>query len=247
MFPAYRYKLKHQHSLYQTVLTENVSVHVVVLNKYDLNDDISINQLHCILSPLYTINNLIKDTIKYLKKFHNESYHVWCLDYDDKSKHKHFHYTFNEWKKISNESIMDNDRHLIKEHLTLKFKVYCKIKVPIKILNHKKEKVIEIMAPYSNKYCIKQLINDTKKHIHRIYKNKMYIHSIEMIQNLKSLETEGFELPTSWNTPLLFHKINNETNELQSLQLKITLKHRNRKKIRYKKPTKFDQCLYLCF
>ena len=251
MFPAFKYKLKHQNSLYQTLLQENLSVHVVVLNKYNLNENIPLNKIlnHGVISPLYTINNLVKDAIKYLKHFHNENYHLWCLDYDD-NKHHHFHYSIfdEQYNKISHESIMDNHRHLIKEHLTITFKIFCKIKVPIKILKHNKEKIIELTAPYSNKYCIKQLINDTKKYIQKMYKNKVYIESIEMIQNLSSPETKELHAPNSWNTPLSYHRINHETNQLESLQLKITLKHKKRRKVEYKKPTKIDKCLYLvCF
>ena len=248
MVPKFKYKLKHQNSLYQTLLQENLSIHVVVLNGYDLNENIPLNKLlnHAVISPLYTINNLVKDSIKYLKHVHNQHYHLWCLDFDD-NKHHHFHCSIfdQQFNEISHSSLMDNDRHLIKEHLTITFKVFCKIKVPIKILNHHKEKMIELTVPYSNTYCIKQLINDTKRYIQKIYKNKVYIHNIEMIQHLSSSERD---IPNSWNTPLLYHTIDNETNHLQSLQLIIILKHKNRKKVKYKKPNKFDKCLYfICF
>eukprot|EP01084_Bolivina_argentea_P240110 403457_1 len=228
------------------LIQQNLSIHIEVLNKYHLIQDIALQKIHhAVLSSSYTIKKLVKDVIKYLKHYyHRENYHLWSVDFDDKN-HNHFHYLPDQYEQISNQPLIDQQCHIIKKHLSISLKIPCKIKVPINISMKNNEVInnseIEITAPYSEKYNIKHLIDDAKKEIKNIYKNKMYIYSIEMRQQLMK-----DNVSKSWNTPLLFHTINDKTNHLESLHLSIVLKHTNcQKTYKYKKPTKFQRCWYM--
>eukprot|EP01084_Bolivina_argentea_P114146 203282_1 len=187
-------------------LDSTCKIHVVVLNNYKLNDNITIKVSK---SSRYKVKHVLSSTIHHLQRTHQPTtYHIHYISFNSTQTNNAHHiqshiYYSNETQKFND--ILDsklNDKALLK----FEFLTECDIEIPITIVCPFNPRyagnTLKLSVWFNNTYFIRDLLNEIVLYLNTKHKHHANIRP----DNVQILDHESFCQNNAKNYPITHYK-----------------------------------------